>query len=102
MILYDFRAGCIILYTGQGNFYDSTSDTLGYVVNQADFTAKNLRSVSSYLDTAKVIGVDAVFLPTSIQNNISSVKLKIDTAASTLSSKTKENSKNIQSGFDGM
>ncbi|KAI9117170.1 hypothetical protein K1719_011336 [Acacia pycnantha] len=95
-------AGCIILYTGQGKFYTSTSNTLDYVVSQAEFTAKNLRNVSSYLDTAKVIGVDAVFLPPNIQKNITNVKSKIDTAASTLSSKTKQNSKDIHNGFDGM
>ncbi|XP_028753997.1 uncharacterized protein LOC114713498 [Neltuma alba] len=95
-------AGCIILYTGQGKFYTSTSNTLDYVVRQAEFTAKNLRNVSSYLDTAKVIGVDAVFLPPNIQKNINNVKSKIDTAAATLSSKTKQNSKGIRNGIDGM
>ncbi|XP_054792407.1 uncharacterized protein LOC129320174 [Prosopis cineraria] len=95
-------AGCVILYTGQGKFYTSTSKTLDYVVSQADFTAKNLMSVSSYLDTAKVIGVDAVFLPPNVQKNINDVKSKIDNAAATLSSQTKQNSKDIQNGINGM
>ncbi|KAE8126164.1 hypothetical protein FH972_020908 [Carpinus fangiana] len=29
-------AGCIVLYTGQGNFHSSTTSTLEYVVDQAD------------------------------------------------------------------
>lgn len=96
------RGGCVVLYIGQGKFHSSTSDTLDYVVNQADFIAENLRNVSDYLDAAKKIGVDAVFLPSDVQKNIDDVKTKIGTAAATLSNKTEENSKNIQTGLDGM
>ena len=97
-----FRIGCIILYVGQGKIYKSTTHTLNYVVSQADYTAENLRIVSSYLDTAKGIAVDTVVLPSDVQNNINGVKAKIDTAAATLSSKTGQNSKDIQDGIDGM
>ncbi|CAN1801587.1 hypothetical protein LINPERHAP1_LOCUS23026 [Linum perenne] len=37
--------GCVVLYTGQGKFYSITSDTLDYVVSQADVTAESLRNV---------------------------------------------------------
>ncbi|KAF7838801.1 transmembrane protein [Senna tora] len=95
-------AGCVVLYTGQGKFHTSTTNTLDYIVNQADFTAESLRNVSDYLDAAKKIGVDAVFLPADVQKNIDDVKTKINTSATTLSDKTAENSDKIQDGLDGM
>ncbi|KAI4335628.1 hypothetical protein L6164_014260 [Bauhinia variegata] len=95
-------AGCVVLYIGQGKFHSSTTDTLGYVVKQADVTAQNLRNVSDYLDAAKHIGVDAVFLPTDIQQKIDTVKTKLNSSAATLSTKTEDNSKKIQDGIDRM
>lgn len=100
--LCDCRVGCIILYTGQGKFHGSTSDTLNYVVHQAKTTAENLRNVSDYLTTAKQIGVDSIFLPASVQNNINAVQGKIDSSAATLSAKTMKNAKDIQDGLDSM
>jgi len=96
------RAGCIVLYTAQGKFHGSTSTTLKYVVSQADFTAENLRNVSDYLDAAKNIGVDAVFLPADVQGNIDTIKTKINSSAVELSTKTHENSEQIKDGIDKM
>lgn len=96
------RVGCILLYTAQGKFHGSTTNTLKYVVNQAEFTAENLRNVSDYLDAAKKIGVDAVFLPSDVQKNIDEVKTKINSSATDLSSKTEDNSEKIKEGIDGM
>ncbi|KAK7304095.1 hypothetical protein RJT34_15138 [Clitoria ternatea] len=104
LILFTIAAivGCVLLYTAQGKFHGSTTHTLEYVVSQADFTAENLRNVSDYLDAAKKIGVEAVFLPSDVQKDIDDVKTKINSSATTLSSKTKDNSKKIQQGIDGM
>ncbi|XP_039164685.1 uncharacterized protein LOC104429134 [Eucalyptus grandis] len=104
LILFTISAivGCIVLYTGQGKFHLSTSDTLNFVVNQADTTSESLRNVSDYLATAKQIGVDSNFLPPSLQSNIDAVEGKINSSAATLSSKTMKNSKNIQDGLDSM
>ncbi|KAM5548075.1 hypothetical protein ABKV19_002167 [Rosa sericea] len=63
-------AGCVVLYMGQGLFYDSTRKTLDYLVKEADETAQNLRNVSDSLSAAKKIGLDAIVLPTDIQNQI--------------------------------
>lgn len=95
-------AGCIVLYTAQGKFHGSTTTTLKYVVSQADFTAENLRNVSDYLDAAKNIGVDAVFLPSDVQTNIDTIKTKINSSAVELSTKTHENSEQINDGLDKM
>ncbi|MED6157219.1 hypothetical protein PIB30_021416 [Stylosanthes scabra] len=104
LILFTIAAivGCLVLYIGQGKFHSSTSNTLGYVVYQADYTAENLRNVSDYLDAAKKIGVDAVFLPSDVQQNIDSVQTKISSAATELSNKTADNSVKIKRGIDGM
>ncbi|PON77839.1 plasma membrane fusion protein [Trema orientale] len=104
LILFTIAAivGCIVLYTGQGKLHDSTTNTLDYVVHQADVTVENLRNVSDYLAAAKRIGVDAVFLPTDVQNNIDQIQTKISSSANTLSNKTEENSKEIQNGLDSM
>lgn len=92
----------MVLYTGQGKMHSSTSNTLSYVVNQAAFTAENLRNVSDYLESAQKIGVEAVFLPSDVQKNIDEVQAKIGSAATTLSTKTQDNSKKIQDVLDAV
>ncbi|KAM4133299.1 hypothetical protein ACJW30_01G318100 [Castanea mollissima] len=89
-------AGCVVLYTGQGKFHGSTTNTLNYVVNQADTIADNLSNVSDYLSAAKKVGVDSIFLPSDVLKNIDNIETKINSSASTLSKTTSDNSKNIQ------
>ncbi|KAL1552232.1 hypothetical protein AAHA92_13056 [Salvia divinorum] len=88
--------GCVILYTGQGKFHSSTINTLEYVVYQADTTSESLRNVSGYLAAAKQINVDQVILPPNVQGDIDSIQTKINSSASTLSSKTEDNSQKIK------
>ncbi|KAJ6355177.1 hypothetical protein OIU77_005715 [Salix suchowensis] len=78
-------AGCVVLYTGQGKFHSITTHTLEYVVNQANVTATNLRHVSDYLAAAKNTGVESVFLPPSVKNDIDSIQKKINSSGTTLS-----------------
>ncbi|KAI3455274.1 hypothetical protein Pfo_011937 [Paulownia fortunei] len=87
--------GSVILYTGQGKFHNSTRSTLDYVVGQADSTVDNLKIVSNYLTAAKKVGVDQVFLPQDVQNNIDKVNTMITSAADTLESATKNNKDDI-------
>ncbi|KAJ0495232.1 putative transmembrane protein [Helianthus annuus] len=72
LILFTILAivGCVILYTGQGKFYHSTTKTLDYVVSQANTTAQNLRNLSDVLASAKKIGVAQVFLPVQVQSTL--------------------------------
>lgn len=88
--------GSIVLYTGQGKFHATTSDTLDYVVLQSDSTAGNLRNVSDYLAAAKNIQVDRVSLPKDIQNSIDRVDGSIRSAASTLEDETDKNKHRIK------
>ena len=88
--------GCIILYTGQGKFHSSTINTLEYVVYQADTTSESLKNVSGYLAAAKQINVDQVSLPPNVIGDIDSIQTKINSSASTLSTKTEDNSQKIK------
>ena len=100
MLLCNYSAGCVVLYTSQGKFHSITTHTLEYVVNQANVTAKNLRHVSDYLAAAKNTGVESVFLPPSVKNDIDSIQKKINSSGTALSSTTQDNSKGIQDVLD--
>lgn len=95
-------AGCIVLYTGQGKFHRSTTNTLEYIVLQANTTAENLRNVSGYLSAAKQVAVAQVFLPSNVQSDIDQIQNKINSAASTLSDKTTDRSKDIKYVIDSV
>ncbi|CAA0829357.1 Unknown protein [Striga hermonthica] len=88
--------GCVVLYTGQGKFHNSTISTLDYVVQQANTTAESLRNVSGYLAAAKQINVDQVFLPPNVQTDIDQIQNRINSSASLLSSRTEDNSEKIK------
>lgn len=92
--------GSVFLYTGQGKFHDGTKDTLEYVVQQAGSTVDNLRNVSNILAVAKHTGVNQIFLPQNVQNNIDKVDTKISSAADTLERETEKNKKDIMTVLD--
>lgn len=94
--------GCVVLYAGQGKFHSSTTNTLEYVVNQADFTVEKLRSISDYLGAAKQLGVDQVFLPSNVQTDIDQIETKINSSATTLADRTMENSNDIHDLLDSV
>ncbi|KAL7222390.1 hypothetical protein ACSBR1_024146 [Camellia fascicularis] len=94
--------GCVVLYTGQGKFHTSTSNTLDYVVWQANTTVESLGSVLDYLEAAKHIRVDQLFLPPDVQNNINKVETDINTAATTLEHEARRNQKDIWSFLNSM
>ncbi|KAE8649954.1 uncharacterized protein LOC101218626 isoform X2 [Cucumis sativus] len=104
LILFSIASiiGCVILYTGQGRFHNSTSETLEYVVSQADSTAQKLRDVSDYFAAAKQTGVDQVFLPSDVQTDIDQIEIKINSSASILDDKTVHNSNDIKDLLDSI
>nr|XP_043623054.1 uncharacterized protein LOC122594761 [Erigeron canadensis] len=87
--------GCIILYTGQGKFHQTTTKTLKYIVHQADITAQRLRNVSDDLDAAKKVTVAQVFLPVDVQADIGEIQTKLNASAIQLSERTKDNKEDI-------
>lgn len=97
-----FSVGSIVLYIGQEKFHNSTTNTLKYVVKQSDATVTELRTVSNCLSAAKTIGVDQIFLPPSVQNNIDRVDKNINGSASTLEKETHDNSDKIQNVLDAV
>ncbi|KAL8498747.1 hypothetical protein ACS0TY_021899 [Phlomoides rotata] len=98
LVSFSFAAiiGCAVLYTGQEKFHSTTINTLEYVVHQADDTSQNLRSMSGYLSAAKQFNVVQVSLPPNVQTDIDQIQSLIDSSASTLTSKTEDNSKDIK------
>ncbi|CAN1318571.1 hypothetical protein LINPERPRIM_LOCUS30859 [Linum perenne] len=94
--------GCVVLYTGQGKFYSITSDTLDYVVSQADVTAESLRNVSGYLSAAKSVGVESFFLPADMQGKLDSLVAKANSSGTALSSRTQDNRETIIDGLNGV
>ncbi|TXG62219.1 hypothetical protein EZV62_013582 [Acer yangbiense] len=104
LILFTIAAivGCVVLYTGQGKFHNTTTKTLDYVVNQADSTVKKLNEVSGYLGSAKQTGVNKVFLPSNVQTDIDNIEAKIDSSASNLSNQTSKNSQRIRDLLDSV
>ncbi|KFK39929.1 hypothetical protein AALP_AA3G307800 [Arabis alpina] len=104
LILFTLAAivGCVFLYTGQGKFHASTTDTLDYVVSQANLTSENLRNVSDYLNAAKKVDVQSIVLPGDVLSSIDNIQGKINSSATTLSVKTMENQDRIQDVLDNM
>ncbi|CAL5327606.1 unnamed protein product [Camellia sinensis] len=88
---YFYSIGCVVLYTGQGKFHTSTSNTLDYVVWQANTTVESLGSVLDYLEAAKHIRADQLFLPPDVQNNINKVETDINTATTALEHEARRN-----------
>ncbi|KAK1407102.1 hypothetical protein QVD17_38713 [Tagetes erecta] len=85
--------GCVILYTGQEMFHNSTRYTLDFVVTQSKYTVYNLNNVSDILATSKGIGVDQISLPPDIKKNIDRVDEMVSKAARSLDYETKKNEK---------
>ncbi|CAN1828456.1 hypothetical protein LINPERHAP1_LOCUS32236 [Linum perenne] len=82
---------CPLQHCCYGKFHRSTTQTLEYVVSQADSTVENLKNVSDYLASAKLLGVDQVFLPADVQTDIDQIGGRINSSASLLSEKSSEN-----------
>ncbi|XP_071693975.1 uncharacterized protein [Rutidosis leptorrhynchoides] len=93
-------AGCVVLYTGQAKFYNSTRHTLKYVVHQANITAEKLRNLSDDLASAKKVEVAQIFLPVQVQSDIDEIQTKLNTSSYALSDRTEDNKKKIRRVLD--
>ncbi|KAL3510643.1 hypothetical protein ACH5RR_030044 [Cinchona calisaya] len=102
LILFTVAAaiGCILLSVGQDEFHGEALDTLGYVVNQSDYTVDTLRNVTGYMALAKTVNVAQVFLPSDIKDDIDRLNGELNVAADTLNEKTNENSGKIEKVFN--
>lgn len=104
LILFTLAAviGCLVLYTGQRKFHRSTVSTLDYLVSQADATVWKLNNVSNYLSSAKLIGVQNVFLPSNVQTDIDDIDMKISAASSFLDHQSTDTAGDIQDVLDSV
>lgn len=85
---------------GQGKFHTETTNTLDYVVRQADSVMKSLTNVSNYLTAAKNVGVAQFFLPANIKQSIDHVDKSINASSTILQRGTGENAERIQHVLD--
>jgi CO dehydrogenase/acetyl-CoA synthase gamma subunit (corrinoid Fe-S protein) len=69
---------------------------LEYLLKQADTTVENLKNVLINLAEAKQVGVDQIFLPPDIQNNIDILGKTTNISAMIPKLKTEQSSKQIQ------
>lgn len=98
LLLFTLAAiiGCVLLYNGQGKFNNSTSNTLDYVVGQANLTVQNLRDFTGNLSEAKRIKVATLLVPADLQTRIDEIVTKVNTSANDLDRRASDNSKNIR------
>ncbi|KAI4982800.1 hypothetical protein ZWY2020_023292 [Hordeum vulgare] len=89
-------AGSVVLYVGQGKFHASTTTTLDFVVDQADFTVENLRNLSDSLSAAKKVDIGQFLLPPNVLGEINEIQVKLNTSATDLATRTSKNSAKIQ------
>ncbi|KAI3951634.1 hypothetical protein MKW92_048628 [Papaver armeniacum] len=92
--------GCVVLYTGQGKFYGSTTHTFEYILEKGDVVVNNLRNISAYLDSAQNITIDRVFLPSDMQTKIDDIQTKLNSSANSLATRTDNNKDKIQDALD--
>ncbi|RHN64058.1 hypothetical protein MtrunA17_Chr4g0065031 [Medicago truncatula] len=93
--------GCVVLYTSEQQFHGTTSNTMKYIVSQAEFTIENLKNVTNYLDSAKMMAIE-FGLPDDVDEEIDSVKKKIIDVAADISIKTHNNSQMLHNAIHGM
>ncbi|XP_024014306.1 uncharacterized protein LOC18022201 isoform X2 [Eutrema salsugineum] len=94
--------GCLLLYSGQVRYNKSTTETLEYVMSQADSTVSQLRAISDYLASAKQIAVLQVSLPANVQTEIDQIGAKLDSSVATITEKTTNSSNDIRHFLDSV
>lgn len=85
-----------MLYSGQIRYNKSTTETLAYVMSQADSTVSQLKAISDYLTSARQIGVLHVTLPANDQTEIDQIGAKLSTSIATITDKATSSSNNIR------
>ncbi|KAL1224664.1 hypothetical protein V5N11_001104 [Cardamine amara subsp. amara] len=94
--------GCVLLYSGQVKYNESTTETLAYVMSQADSTVSQLRAISDYLASAKQVGVLQVSLPANVQTEIDQIGAKLNSSVATITEKTTHSSNEIRHFLDSV
>lgn len=93
-------AGCVLVYTGQGKFYDELSDTLDYVVQQSETVVVKLRNVSAALaETQKIDVLNFTLSSSDRGQQIQQLSAQLNSAATNLETQTNENAHRIRSGL---
>lgn len=70
-------------------------ETLGFLLHQTQNISDNLEGVSSYLDTAKTVAVNSVFLPPEVMEGIDKLDEMTKLATQSLQDAAVQNKKRI-------
>lgn len=85
-----------MLYSGQIRYNKSTTETLAYVMSQADSTVSQLKAISDYLTSAEQIRVLQVSLPANVQTEIDQIGAKLTSSIATITDKATSSSNDIR------
>lgn len=85
-----------MLYSGQIRYNKSTTETLAYVMSQADSTVSQLKAISDYLTSAEQIRVLQVSLPANVQTEIDQIGAKLTSSITTITDKATSSSNDIR------
>ncbi|CAA7032910.1 unnamed protein product [Microthlaspi erraticum] len=94
--------GCVLLYSGQVKYNKSTTETLQYVMSQADSTVSQLKAISDYLASAKQAGVLQVNLAANVQTEIDQIGTKLNSSVATITEKATNSSNHIRHFLDSV
>ena len=85
-----------MLYSGQIRYNKSTTETLAYVMSQADSTVSQLKAISDYLTSAEQIRVLQVSLPANVQTEIDQIGANLTSSIATITDKATSSSNDIR------
>ncbi|CAF2172312.1 unnamed protein product [Brassica rapa subsp. narinosa] len=88
--------GCLLLSLGQIRYNKSMTETLAYVMRQADSMVSQRRAISEHLATAKQMGVRQVFLPANVQTEIEQIGVKLSSSIAAITGKATNSSSDIK------
>ena len=72
------------------------TETLAYVMRQADSMVSQRRAISEHLATAKQMGVRQVFLPANVQTEIEQIGVKLSSSIAAITGKATNSSSDIK------
>ncbi|CAG7884722.1 unnamed protein product [Brassica rapa] len=88
--------GCLLLSLGQIRYNKSMTETLAYVMRQADGMVSQRRAISEHLATTKQMGVRQVSLPANVQTEIEQIGVKLSSSIAAITGKATNSSSDIR------
>lgn len=92
-----------VLYDGQERLHKGNSDTLEFIVDQANYTVGNLRQFASTMVDAKNVNLEQqVVISRELRSDIDQLHRKLNNSATELAVTTNDNSHKIENWIHKM